>query len=127
MYTQAEISVPVVLTLVLVLTFVLRNSCKVKPNQQMQKDFCEKVSESPCGAGHADWLVPGRLRNAGVLLLQAGEEQHGGHATDEEKLASSVGLAPNKDGSCEYETDPWRLILMFLCWRHDVHVSEPAS
>lgn len=47
MYTQAEISVPVVLTLVLVLTFVLRNSCKVKPNQQMQKDFCEKVSESP--------------------------------------------------------------------------------
>ncbi|XP_075889307.1 transforming acidic coiled-coil-containing protein 1-like isoform X1 [Nelusetta ayraudi] len=49
-----------------------KNSCKVKPNQQMQKDFCEK----------------------------AGEEQHGGHATDEEKLASSVGLAPNKDGSC---------------------------
>lgn len=105
MYTQAEVSVPAVLTLVLVLAFFLRNSCKVKPNQQMQKDFCEKVSESPRGAGHTGWLVAGLLRDASVLLLQAGEEQHGGHATDEEKLASSVGLVPNKDGSCEYETD----------------------
>lgn len=46
MDTQAEISVPVALTLLLVFTFVLRNSCKVKPGQQMQKDLCEKVSES---------------------------------------------------------------------------------
>lgn len=117
MYMQAEISVPVVLTLLLVLTFVLRNSCKVKENQQMQKDFCGKVSASepvdPLTL--TDWFS-GLLRNASVLLLQAAEEQHGGHATDEEKLASSVGLAPNKDESCEYETHPWRLTLMLVCW-----------
>lgn len=58
MYTQAEISVPVVLTLLLVLTFVLRNSCKVKENQQMQKDFCEKVSDSEPAARFTltDWF-----------------------------------------------------------------------
>lgn len=49
----------------------LKNSCKVKQNPQMQRDCCQK----------------------------ADEEQHGGHATDEEKLASSVGLAPPKGGS----------------------------
>lgn len=80
----------------------------MKQNQQMQKDFSDKVRESRCGPGHNDGT--GRLLpHASVLLLQA-EEQHGGHATDEEKLASSGGLVPNKDGSCEYETDPGRLI-----------------
>lgn len=49
----------------LLLTFILRNTCKVKPNQPMQKDFS------------------------------------GDHATDEEKLASSVGVKPDKDESSE--------------------------
>lgn len=66
------------------------------------------------GPGHTAWLVPEPLRNSSVPLLQAGEEQHGDHATDEEKLASSVSLAPNKDGSCEYQTHHGRLTLI-LC------------
>uniref|UniRef100_A0A3Q1HDX5 Transforming acidic coiled-coil containing protein 1 n=1 Tax=Acanthochromis polyacanthus TaxID=80966 RepID=A0A3Q1HDX5_9TELE len=46
---------------------ILTNSCKVKQNQAMQKDFSGK------------------------------DDHHEGHATDEEKLASSVGVKPEKD------------------------------
>nr|XP_046243240.1 transforming acidic coiled-coil-containing protein 1-like isoform X2 [Scatophagus argus] len=48
----------------------ITNSCKVKQNQLMQKDF----------SGQDD-------------------DHHGGHATDEEKLASSVCVKPDKDES----------------------------
>lgn len=48
---------------------IITNSCKVKQNQPMQKDF-----------GRQD-------------------DHHGGHATDEEKLASSVAVKPDKDES----------------------------
>ncbi|XP_040897638.1 transforming acidic coiled-coil-containing protein 1-like isoform X2 [Toxotes jaculatrix] len=47
----------------------IKNSCKVKQNQLMQKDFGEQLKD----------------------------DHHGGHATDEEKLASSV--KPDKDQS----------------------------
>lgn len=46
---------------------IITNSCKVKQNQAMQKDFSGK------------------------------DDHHEGHATDEEKLASSVGVKPEKD------------------------------
>ncbi|XP_072244117.1 transforming acidic coiled-coil-containing protein 1-like isoform X1 [Leuresthes tenuis] len=46
---------------------IITNSCKVKQNQLMQKDIGAK------------------------------DDHHGGHATDEEKLASSVGTKPEKD------------------------------
>ncbi|XP_041855356.1 transforming acidic coiled-coil-containing protein 1-like isoform X2 [Melanotaenia boesemani] len=46
---------------------IITNSCKVKQNQQMQKD------------------------------LGGQDEHHGGHATDEEKLASGAGIKPEKD------------------------------
>ncbi|XP_070820238.1 transforming acidic coiled-coil-containing protein 1-like isoform X2 [Chaetodon trifascialis] len=48
---------------------VLLNSCKVKQNQPTQKDFSRQ------------------------------DDHHGDHATDEEKLASSVGVKPDKDES----------------------------
>ncbi|KAF3850886.1 hypothetical protein F7725_012658 [Dissostichus mawsoni] len=48
---------------------VITNSCKVKPNQPMQKDFSGQ------------------------------DDHHGGHATDEEKLAISV--KPDKDQSAQ--------------------------
>ncbi|KAM8761390.1 transforming acidic coiled-coil-containing protein 1-like isoform 2-T2 [Acanthopagrus schlegelii] len=48
---------------------ILTNSCKVKQNQPLQEDFIGK------------------------------DDHHGGHATDEEKLASSVGVKPDKDES----------------------------
>ncbi|KAL3063156.1 hypothetical protein OYC64_002855 [Pagothenia borchgrevinki] len=51
---------------------VITNSCKVKPNQPMQKNF------------------------SGQLLK---DDHHGGHATDEEKLAISV--KPDKDQSAQ--------------------------
>ncbi|KAK2837329.1 hypothetical protein Q5P01_014541 [Channa striata] len=51
---------------------IITNSCKVKENQVMQKD----------DGGQKDDL-------------------HGGHATDEEKLASSTGLKPDKDQSIQ--------------------------
>uniref|UniRef100_UPI0037E89D98 transforming acidic coiled-coil-containing protein 1-like isoform X2 n=1 Tax=Semicossyphus pulcher TaxID=241346 RepID=UPI0037E89D98 len=50
---------------------IITNSCKVPQNQSMQKDFCGK------------------------------DDHHGGHATDEEKLASSVGVKPDKDESSQ--------------------------
>ncbi|KAK2902166.1 transforming acidic coiled-coil-containing protein 1-like isoform X2 [Channa argus] len=50
---------------------IVTNSCKVKQNQVMQKD------------------VDGQ------------DDHHGGHATDEEKLASSTGLKPDKDQSIQ--------------------------
>ncbi|XP_008280238.1 transforming acidic coiled-coil-containing protein 1 isoform X2 [Stegastes partitus] len=46
---------------------IITNSCKVKQNQQVQKDFSGQ------------------------------DDHHGGHATDEEKLASSAGVKPEKD------------------------------
>lgn len=48
---------------------IITNSCKVKQNQTMQKDFSRQ------------------------------DDHHGDHATDEEKLASSVGVKPDKDES----------------------------
>ncbi|XP_037536982.1 transforming acidic coiled-coil-containing protein 1 isoform X2 [Nematolebias whitei] len=45
---------------------VVTNSCKVKPNQQIQKDLSKQ------------------------------DDHHGGHATDEEKLASNAGIKPEK-------------------------------
>ncbi|XP_023269337.1 transforming acidic coiled-coil-containing protein 1-like isoform X2 [Seriola lalandi dorsalis] len=57
----------------------LLNSCKMKQNQLMQTDF----------AGQDD--------------------HHGGHATDEEKLASSAGVKPDKDQSiqdCHVTSNP---------------------
>merc|ERR1719268_759002 len=48
---------------------IISNSCKVKQSQLMQKDFSGQ------------------------------DDHHGGHATDEEKLASSVGVKPDKDQS----------------------------
>ncbi|XP_026178575.1 transforming acidic coiled-coil-containing protein 1 isoform X2 [Mastacembelus armatus] len=48
---------------------IITNSCKVKPSQAMQKDFSGKLKD----------------------------DHHGGHATDEEKLASSAGVKPDKD------------------------------
>ncbi|KAM9360998.1 transforming acidic coiled-coil-containing protein 1-like [Symphorus nematophorus] len=48
---------------------IITNSCKVKQNQPMQKDFSGQ------------------------------DDHHGDHATDEEKLASSVGVKPDKDES----------------------------
>ncbi|XP_074525984.1 transforming acidic coiled-coil-containing protein 1-like isoform X3 [Halichoeres trimaculatus] len=52
----------------------ITNSCKLQPNQHMQKE------------------------------LSGQDEHHGGHATDEEKLASSVGVKPDKDESNCHET-----------------------
>ncbi|XP_044052753.1 transforming acidic coiled-coil-containing protein 1-like isoform X2 [Siniperca chuatsi] len=50
---------------------IITNSCKVKQNQPMHKDFC-------------------------------GQDDHrGDHATDEEKLASSAGVKPDKDESIQ--------------------------
>lgn len=43
MYTHAEISLTLLLTLMLALTFILRNSCKVKQNPPLPKDFSGKV------------------------------------------------------------------------------------
>lgn len=48
---------------------IITNSCKVKQNQPMQKD------------------------------LNGQDDHHGDHATDEEKLASSAGVKPDKDQS----------------------------
>ncbi|XP_035514474.1 transforming acidic coiled-coil-containing protein 1-like isoform X1 [Morone saxatilis] len=50
---------------------IITNSCKVKQNQPMQKDFSGQ------------------------------DDHHGDHATDEEKLASSVGVKPDKDESIQ--------------------------
>ncbi|XP_040011447.1 transforming acidic coiled-coil-containing protein 1-like isoform X2 [Xiphias gladius] len=50
---------------------IITNSCKVKQNQPMQKDF------------------------------GAQDDHHGGHATDEEKLASSASVKPDKDQSMQ--------------------------
>lgn len=55
---------------------IITNSCKVKQNQPMQKD-----------AGGQD-------------------DHHGDHATDEEKLASSVGAKPDKDESNKVTSKP---------------------
>ncbi|XP_034728628.1 transforming acidic coiled-coil-containing protein 1-like isoform X2 [Etheostoma cragini] len=58
---------------------ITTNSCKMKPNQLMQKDFSEQ------------------------------EDHHGEHATDEEKLASSVCVKPDKDQSvpdCHVSSNP---------------------
>ncbi|XP_047448011.1 transforming acidic coiled-coil-containing protein 1-like isoform X2 [Mugil cephalus] len=51
---------------------IVSNSCKVKQNQPTQKDV----------GGQKD-------------------DHHGGHATDEEKLASSVGVKPEKDQNAQ--------------------------
>ncbi|XP_034026026.1 transforming acidic coiled-coil-containing protein 1-like isoform X2 [Thalassophryne amazonica] len=48
---------------------IITKSCRVKQNQPMQKD------------------------------LSGEDDHHGGHATDEEKLASSAGVKPDKDQS----------------------------
>ncbi|KAM7391870.1 hypothetical protein PAMP_022521 [Pampus punctatissimus] len=48
---------------------IITNSCKVKQNQPMQKEFSGQ------------------------------DDHHGGHATDEEKLASSAGVKPDQDKS----------------------------
>ncbi|XP_078106736.1 transforming acidic coiled-coil-containing protein 1-like isoform X2 [Sander vitreus] len=48
---------------------ITTNSCKMKQSQPMQKDFSGQ------------------------------DDHHGGHATDEEKLASSAGVKPDKDQS----------------------------
>ncbi|XP_074494205.1 transforming acidic coiled-coil-containing protein 1-like isoform X2 [Sebastes fasciatus] len=50
---------------------IITNSCKVKQNQPMQKDFSGQ------------------------------DDHHGDHATDEEKLASSAGVKPDKDQSSQ--------------------------
>ncbi|XP_070689428.1 transforming acidic coiled-coil-containing protein 1-like isoform X2 [Pempheris klunzingeri] len=50
---------------------IITNSCKVKQNQPMQKDFSGQ------------------------------DDHHGDHATDEEKLASSGGVKPDKDESIQ--------------------------
>lgn len=50
---------------------IITNSCKVKQNEPMQKDFSGQ------------------------------DDHHGGHATDEEKLASSAGVKPDKDQSIQ--------------------------
>ncbi|XP_042344215.1 transforming acidic coiled-coil-containing protein 1-like isoform X2 [Plectropomus leopardus] len=56
---------------------IITNSCKVKQNQLMQKDFSGQ------------------------------DDHHGGHATDEEKLASSAGIKPDKDQSdCHVTAKP---------------------
>lgn len=50
---------------------IITNSCKMKPSQPTQKD------------------------------ISGQDEHHGGHATDEEKLASSVGIKPDMDQSTQ--------------------------
>ncbi|XP_059193782.1 transforming acidic coiled-coil-containing protein 1-like isoform X2 [Centropristis striata] len=56
---------------------IITNSCKVKQNQPMQNDF------------------------------NGQDDHHGDHATDEEKLASSVGVKPDKDQSdCHVTSKP---------------------
>ncbi|XP_049435057.1 transforming acidic coiled-coil-containing protein 1-like isoform X1 [Epinephelus fuscoguttatus] len=56
---------------------IITNSCKAKQNQLMQKDFSGQ------------------------------DDHHGDHATDEEKLASSVGVKPDKDQSnCHVNSKP---------------------
>lgn len=50
---------------------IITNSCKMKPSQPLQKD------------------------------ISGQDEHHGGHATDEEKLASSVGVKPDMDQSTQ--------------------------
>ncbi|XP_026199448.1 transforming acidic coiled-coil-containing protein 1 [Anabas testudineus] len=56
---------------------IITNTCKVKQNPVAQKDFSGQ------------------------------DEHHGGHATDEEKLASSTGLKPDKDQSiCHVTSKP---------------------
>ncbi|TWW60363.1 hypothetical protein D4764_05G0004530 [Takifugu flavidus] len=69
MYTHAAVPVALVFSLMMIMTVILRNSCKVKPIQPMQKE--------PNGK----------------------DEHHLDHATDEEKLASSVGLRSEKEES----------------------------
>uniref|UniRef100_H3BY54 Transforming acidic coiled-coil-containing protein C-terminal domain-containing protein n=1 Tax=Tetraodon nigroviridis TaxID=99883 RepID=H3BY54_TETNG len=71
MCTHADLWLALVFLLILVMTFILRNSCKVKPVQPLQTEQSGK------------------------------DEHHLDHATDEEKLASSVGLRSDKeDGDC---------------------------
>ncbi|CAI5650467.1 transforming acidic coiled-coil-containing protein 1 isoform X3 [Oreochromis niloticus] len=58
---------------------IITNSCKVKQNQPIQNDF------------------------------NGQDDHHGGHATDEEKLASSVGVKPEKDQNiqdCQVTSKP---------------------
>ena len=97
-----------VLTLMLSLTFILRNSCKVKQNQPMQKDFDGQVGVDNClllsflatpdSCGSiSSWKK--HIQSVWLLLLK--DDHHGGHATDEEKLASSASVKPDKDQSSE--------------------------
>lgn len=46
MYTHAAIPVALVLSLMIIMTVILRNSCKVKPIQPMQKELSGKVRAS---------------------------------------------------------------------------------
>lgn len=97
-----------VLTLVLCLTFILRNSCKMKQNQLMQKDFSGQVCMGNVSAAHFlsnSWLMWSwrtTFSQCGWLCsLLLKDDHHGGHATDEEKLASSASVKPDKDQSSE--------------------------
>ncbi|KAM8866105.1 transforming acidic coiled-coil-containing protein 1-like [Synchiropus picturatus] len=71
---------------------VLLNSCKVKTNLPVHKDFTVQ------------------------------DDLHGGHATDEEKLASSVCVKPDTDQSSK-EAPP----LSFLRPRHESDVSDDSD
>lgn len=77
----------------------------------MQKDFSGNVRSDYVSTAHlinvigrsiSSWKVSYSQCDWFSLLLLK-DEHHGDHATDEEKLASSVGVKPDKDGSSEYK------------------------
>lgn len=74
----------------------------MQPNQHMQKDLSSQVRIHHVFSALLSYifvLFPFVFYKHVVLLLK--DEHHGGHATDEEKLASSVGVKPDKDESSE--------------------------
>lgn len=130
MYTHAEISLTLLLTLMLALTFILRNSCKVKQNQLVPKDFSGKVGSDDVPTACLTNVTGRCISSCRVSRSQRGwfsslllkDEHHGDHATDEEKLASSV--KPDKDGSSEYS---WSVEIDFNVAHVCMSEGQPAA
>ncbi|TNN65209.1 hypothetical protein EYF80_024616 [Liparis tanakae] len=76
--------------------FLHRNSCKVK-----QKDVSGQVSAEDAPAARE--TRGAALASCGLPVHLLKDDHHGGHATDEEKLASSVGVKPDKEQSALFK------------------------
>ncbi len=127
MYTHAEILIRLLLMLMLLLTFILRNSCKVKQNQPMQKDFGRQVRTEYLSTAHPTHvLILALERN--FLLSVADSVCCCWRTTIMETTPLTrrnwQAVSNQTRTKAVSKTDQWTLILT-LC--SCVHVKEPHS